>query len=158
MCWISCSRGERTASLYCHGTGRRTTLTPFGAIASKSDENAPPPNRPSELTVAKNAAADSRTSRRRSHPPGQGTYGPGGRLHITRDSRSFWVHLEPIGDDNIWRVAFHRRRGCFASIFLPKSTSPLPSQLKSDAESIIRRLSDCNDLRWVSDDEAEALW
>ena len=79
-------------------------------------------------------------------------------ITIDADSDSFWLFVEPIGDDDVWRIAFHPRRGCLTALFRRQREFAISPRLKADTETVIHGLTDCDDLRWVTDLEAESLW
>ncbi|MEM7314924.1 MAG: addiction module protein [Planctomycetota bacterium] len=70
-------------------------------------------------------------------------------LHITRDSQSYWVYLEPIGDDDTWRVGSRNNGGCLTAAFSIGQKRGITNSLRLDAESIIKRLAGCTDL-WAT--------
>jgi hypothetical protein len=80
-------------------------------------------------------------------------------LFLTHSDRSYFVQIEPIDNGNLWRVAFSLRRGCLAALFTDHQKSLVMSAaLQSKVQRIIERLAKCNDLRWVTEDEAIAMW
>ncbi|WP_037249781.1 hypothetical protein [Rhodopirellula europaea] len=78
-------------------------------------------------------------------------------ITIDSESESYWLFLELIGDHDVWRLSLHPRRGCLASLFGSRRTPPISDRLKRDTESVIYALTECDDLRWVTDLEAESL-
>lgn len=80
-------------------------------------------------------------------------------LFLTHSDRRYFVQIEPIDNGNLWRVAFSLRRGCLVSLFGDHRKSLVMSaSLQSEVHRIIVRLTNCSDLRWITEDEAAAMW
>ncbi len=80
-------------------------------------------------------------------------------LFLGYREHSFFVQLEPIPETGLWRIGFSLRRGCLPSLFGDHRKSLLmPGSLRAQVTSIIERAANTTDIRWVSDEEAMALW
>lgn len=71
--------------------------------------------------------------------------------------QEYFVQVEPIGDSTLWRVAFSQAGGVL-SIFRKQSNLTMPSWLQRRAEELIVKVAKCDDLRWIDEAEALALW
>ena len=79
-------------------------------------------------------------------------------FYATTDRQKYFVQIEPIDNGDLWRVAFSMAGGVGSLFRSHKNALRMPTSLQQRAQSIIQSLTDCNDLRWVTEDEAVSLW
>lgn len=77
---------------------------------------------------------------------------------LIADRQKYFVQLEPIDNGDLWRVAFSRSGGIGSIFRSHQQALRMPMELQQRADAIIQSLAACDDLRWVTEDEAVSLW
>ena len=79
-------------------------------------------------------------------------------FYLTADRQKYLVQLEPIDNGNLWRVAFSLSGGIGSLFRSHERALRMPAGLQQRAQAVIQSLTDCDDLRWMTEDEAVSMW